>query len=102
MSSAIPASLKIEGWHYADSDYYFEIIKSPNNFIVLFKNGSLNGYPIEVTDVVESNGLQREYTKDEETGDEAVHYKISSLPSVDDMISQLAQTCNSLRDIENE
>lgn len=102
ISSAIPASLKIEGWHYADSDYYFKIFKAPNNFIVLFKNGSSNDYPQEVTDVLESSGLQREYTKDEETGDEAVHYKISSLTSVDDVISQLAQTCNSLRNIENE
>lgn len=102
MSSTIPASLKIEGWHYADSDYHFEITKSPNNFIVRFKNGLLNDYPIEVTDVIENNGFQSEYTKDEETGDEAVHYKISSLTSVDDVISQLIQTCSSLMSIENE
>ena len=102
MSSAISASLKIEGWNYESSDYHFEIIKSSNNFIVLFINGSSNDYPQKVTDVIESNGFQREYTKDEETGDEAVHYKISSLTSVDDVISQLTQTCSSLRDVENE
>lgn len=96
------ASLKIEGWSYADSKYYFEIVKSPNNFIVQFKNGSSNDYPQKVTDVIESNGFQREYTKDEETGDEEVHYKISSLTSVDDVISELTQTCSSLRDVENE
>lgn len=96
------ASLKIEGWNYANSDYYFEILKAPENFVIQFKNGLLNDYPQKVTDVIESNGFQREYTKHEETDDEAVHYKISSLTSVDDVISQLTQTCNSLRDIENE
>ncbi len=102
MSSAIPASLKIEGWHYESSDYYFEISKAPKNFVIKFKNGSSNDYPQEVTDVIESSGLQRVYIKDEETGDEEVHYKISSLTSVDDVIGQLIQTCSSLRSIENE
>lgn len=102
ISSTVSASIKIEGWHYASSDYHFEIFKAPNNFIVEFKNSSSNDYPQKVTDVLESSGLQREYTKDEETGDEAVHYKISSLTSVDDVISQLTQTCSSLRDVENE
>lgn len=96
------ASLKIEGWNYADSDYYFEILKAPENFVIQFKNGSSNDYPQKVSDVIENNGLQREYTKHEETGDEAVHYEITSLTSVDDVISQLIQTCSSLRSIENE
>jgi len=101
MSSAIPASLKIEGWRYASSDNSFEIIKYPKNFVVQFKNGSLNNYPKEIVDVIESNGLQRKHTT-EETGHETIHYEISSLTSVDDVISQLIQTCSSLRGIENE
>ncbi|NRD70630.1 DUF262 domain-containing protein [Psychrobacter okhotskensis] len=96
------ASLKIEGWNYANSNYYFEILKAPENFVIQFKNGSSNDYPQKVSDVIENNGLQREYTKHEETGDEAVHYEITSLTSVDDVISQLIQTCSSLRSIENE
>jgi len=96
------ASLKIKGWRYASSDYYFKIIKSSNNFVVQFKNSSSNDYPQKVTDVIESNGFQREYTKEEKAGDEAVHYKISSLTSVDDVISKLTKTCNSLRDVESE
>ena len=102
MSSAIPASLKIEGWHYAGIDYYFEIIKYSKKFVVQFKNGSSNDYPQKVTDVLEVNGLQRKHITDEETGDEAVHYEITSLTSVDDVISQLIQNCSSLRSIENE
>ena len=97
-SSTVSASLKLEGWHYPDNHYHFEIFKAPNNFIVQFKNGSSNNYPQEVTDMLESNGLQREYTQ----GDEAVHYKISSLTTVDEVIGQLIQTCSSLRSIENE
>lgn len=102
MSSTIPASLNIEGWRHADSNYYFEILKAPENFVIQFKNGSSNDYPQKVSDVIENNGLQREYTKHEETGDEAVHYEITSLTTVDDVISQLIQTCSSLRSIENE
>ena len=102
MTSTIPASLKIEGWHYGSSDYHFEIIKSSNNFIVRFKNGSSNDYPQKITDVLEGNGLQRKHITDKEIGDEAVHYEITSLTSVDDVISQLIQTCSSLRSIENE
>lgn len=92
------ASLKIKGWCYADNDYHFEIFKAPNNFIVQFKNDSSNDYPQKVTDVIENNGLQREYNK----GDEAVYYKSSSLTTVDEVISQLTQTCSSLRSMENE
>lgn len=102
MSSTIPASLNIEGWRHADSNYYFKILKAPENFVIQFKNGSSNDYPQKVSDVIENNGLQRKYTKHEETGDEAVHYEITSLTSVDDVISQLIQTCSSLRSIENE
>ncbi len=93
------ASFKIKGWHYASSDYYFEISKAPKNFVIKFKNGSLRDYPKEIVDVIENDGFQRKHITDKETGDEAVHYKISSLTSVDDVISQLAQTCNSLRDV---
>jgi hypothetical protein len=96
------ASLKIKGWRYADSDYYFEIIKYSKNFVVQFKNGSLRDYPKEIIDAIESNGFVPVSTISEEKGYEATHYEISSLTSVDDVISQLTQTCNSLRDFENE
>jgi|26BtaG_2_1085354.scaffolds.fasta_scaffold01330_4 hypothetical protein len=101
MTSTIPASLKIEGCRYAGSDYHFETFKAPNNFIVQFKNGSLNDYPKKIIDIIENDGFQREYTENEK-GHVAAHYEISSLTSVDDVIRQLAQTCNALRDIENE
>ena len=96
------ASLKIKGWNYASSDYYFEILKYSEDFIILFKNGSLRDYPKEIVDVIENDGFQRECNQDEEKDYEAVHYKISSLTSVDDVIGQLIQTCSSLRSIENE
>lgn len=96
------ASLKIKGWRYENNDYHFEIIKAPENFVVQFKNDLLSGYPKKIIDIVANDGLQREYTRDEETGHETIHYKISSLTSVDNVISQLIQTCHSLRDIENE
>ena len=96
------ASLKIKGWHYASSDYYFEILKAPENFIVRFINGSSNDYPQKVTDVLEGNGFQHKHITDEEKDYEAVHYEITLLTSVDDVISQLIQTCSSLRSIENE
>lgn len=96
------ASLKIKGWNYASSDYYFEILKYSEDFIILFKNGSLRDYPKEIVDVIENDGFQRECNQDEEKDYEAVHYEISSLTSVDDVISQLIQTCSSLRSIENE
>ena len=96
------AYLKIEGLNYANNDYHFEILKAPENFVVRFKNGLSNDYPKEIVDVIVNDGLQREYTIDEETGNETVHYEISSLTSVDDVISQLIQTCHSLRDVENE
>lgn len=92
------ASLKIKDWNYASSDYYFEILKASENFIVRFINGSSNDYPQKVTDVIENNGFQREYNQDDETA----HYETTSLTSVDDVISQLIQTCSSLRSIENE
>ena len=103
------ASLKITGWHYADNDYSFETIKSPDNFIIQFKSDSPNDYPQKIADVLEHNRFQIQHkdtqdkdAKDEDTEDEVTCYEINSLTSVDDVISQLTRTCHSLKDLSHE